>query len=420
MTSDISALGAIIGLLFSVFLIFKKVTPVYSLISGAILGGLIGGASLTRTVEIMIVGVQGISPAILRILAAGVLAGVLIESGSTIVIAERIIKQLGESKALLALSIAAMILTASGVFLDVVIITISPIALSIAQKAGFSRSAILLAMMGGAKAGNIISPNPNSIAIAEAFDIPLSQVMLGGIIPALFGLAATYFMAKRTFKSGSYLKTVSVKEVERVELSFIKAMSPAGIAIFLLMLRPLAGIEIDPIIALPLGGVIGCLIIDSHQKIIPYSEKGLLKMSGVALILLGTGTLAGIVSHSGIGEMLIQGIEYIGLPVYMLAPISGILMGAATASTTSGSSIAGSVFSDTIVNSGISAVGGAVMIHTGATVIDMLPHGSIFHASSGPIDMTFKERLRLIPYEATIAMVTVVVATLIYGLLKIM
>ena len=100
MTSDILALGAIIGLLFSVFLIFKKVTPVYSLISGAILGGLVGGASLTRTVEIMIVGVQGISPAILRILAAGVLAGVLIESGSTIVIAERIIKQLGESKAL--------------------------------------------------------------------------------------------------------------------------------------------------------------------------------------------------------------------------------------------------------------------------------------------------------------------------------
>lgn len=38
-----SAWGAFIGLLVSIFLIIRKVSPVYSLILGALVGGLLGG-----------------------------------------------------------------------------------------------------------------------------------------------------------------------------------------------------------------------------------------------------------------------------------------------------------------------------------------------------------------------------------------
>ena len=38
-------------------------------------------------------------------------------------------------------------------------------------------------MMGGGKAGNVMSPNPNAIAAADAFHLPLTSVM-AGIIPA--------------------------------------------------------------------------------------------------------------------------------------------------------------------------------------------------------------------------------------------
>ena len=38
-----TAIGALFGLLISVFLIIKKISPTYSLIAGAIVGGLLGG-----------------------------------------------------------------------------------------------------------------------------------------------------------------------------------------------------------------------------------------------------------------------------------------------------------------------------------------------------------------------------------------
>ena len=63
----------------------------------------------------------------MRILAAGVLAGVLIESGAATTIAETIVKKLGETRALLALALATLILTAVGVFVDVAVITVAPL-----------------------------------------------------------------------------------------------------------------------------------------------------------------------------------------------------------------------------------------------------------------------------------------------------
>ena len=59
-----------------------------------------------------------------------VLAGVLIESGAANTIAETITNKLGETRALLALALATLILTAVGVFIDVAVITVSPIAFS--------------------------------------------------------------------------------------------------------------------------------------------------------------------------------------------------------------------------------------------------------------------------------------------------
>jgi H+/gluconate symporter-like permease len=85
-------------------------------------GGLIGGADLIETTDLMIAGAKNMIPAVLRILAAGVLAGVLIQSGSAAVIAETIANKIGEKRALLALTLATAILTTVGVFVDLAVI----------------------------------------------------------------------------------------------------------------------------------------------------------------------------------------------------------------------------------------------------------------------------------------------------------
>jgi len=96
-------------------------------------------------------------------------------------------------------------------------------------------------------------------------------------------------------------------------------------------------------------------------------------MAPVAIMLLGTGTLAGIIANSGLKDVLISGLTASGLPSYLLAPISGALMSLATASTTAGTVVASNVFSSTLLELGVSALAGAAMIHAGATVFDQCP-----------------------------------------------
>lgn len=417
--TTVSAIGALVALIVAIFLILKKVSPAYGMLVGALVGGLIGGADLSQTVSLMIGGAQGITTAVMRILAAGVLAGVLIESGAANSIAETITNKLGETRALLALALATMILTAVGVFVDVAVITVSPIALALSRRSDLSKAAILLAMIGGGKAGNIMSPNPNAIAAADTFHLPLTSVMMAGIIPALFGLILTYFLAKRLINKGSKVtdKEVIVLETQNLP-SFLTALVAPLVAILLLALRPLFDIKVDPLIALPLGGLIGALCMGKLRNINSYAINGLSKMTPVAIMLLGTGALAGIIANSGLKEVLIQGLEHSCLPSYILAPISGALMSLATASTTAGTAVASNVFSSTLLELGISSLAGAAMIHAGATVFDHMPHGSFFHATGGSVNMDIKERLKLIPYESAVGLMMTIVSTLIFGVFK--
>lgn len=416
MDVEVSALGAIIGLIIAIIMILRKVPPVFGLMTGALIGGLLGGANIVETVDLMIEGTEGIIPPILRILAAGVLAGILIRSGAAARLATFIVSTFGQKRALLALAIATMLLTAVGVFIDVAVITVAPIALAIASNAGLSRMAILLAMIGGGKAGNVISPNPNTIAVSDAFDVPLIYVMGAGVIPGLFGLIAVYFIAKRISTRGTAIQSEEIEQTNDHELPSLGAslLGPV-IAILLLALRPLFDIDIDPIIALPVGGIIGIIFMGQWRKTNSYIITGLEKMAPVAILLVGTGTIAGIIENSRIDTVLVNALDGLGLPAFALAPISGIFMSAATASTTAGATVASSVFAPTLLDAGVAALGGGAMIHAGSTVLDHMPHGSFFHATAGSVGMNVQERLKLIPYETLVGLVIAIVSTTIYG-----
>jgi gluconate:H+ symporter, GntP family len=418
MDVQVSALGAIVALIIAIVLILRKVSPAYGMIAGAFVGGMVGGVDVEDTVAVMMDGAKGMIPAILRILAAGVLAGALIESGAAASIAETIVQKLGETRALLALAVATLLLTAVGVFIDVAVITVAPIALAIASRAGLSKTAILLAMIGGGKAGNIMSPNPNAIAAADSFHVPLTSLMAAGIIPAAFGLIVTYVIAKKLVRRGTIVYDVREREESGQLPSFFAAIAGPLVAILLLALRPLFNIAIDPMIALPIGGIVGAIAMQKGKELNGYAISGLAKMSGVAIMLVGTGTLAGIVANSSLKDVIIAGLDHLGLPAYVLAPISGILMSGATASTTAGTAVASSVFGGTMMSLGISALAGAAMVHAGATVLDHLPHGSFFHATAGSVHMEIKERLKLIPYESLIGLTLAVISTLIFGMLR--
>lgn len=416
--ATITALGAVIGLIVAIVLIMRKVNPAYSLILGSIVGGLVGGANIQDTVGLMISGAQGMIPAILRIITAGVLAGVLIETGAAKKIAETIVNKLGETKAVIAIVISAMILTMVGVFIDVAVITVAPIAMAIAKRTNLSRTAVLIAMIGGGKSGNIMSPNPNAIAASNAFNLPLTSVMAAGIIPAIFGIVVTIIIAKALSKKGSEIKENEISEENSDEgPSFFASILGPLVAIIILSLRPIADIKIDPLIALPVGGFIGCLVMGKIKNFNNYCVFGLGKMIGVAVLLLGTGTISGIIANSDLKTVLENFLTSTGAPAFLLAPLAGILMSGATASTTAGTAVGSKVFGATLLGLGLSPISSAAMIHSGATVLDHLPHGSFFHATGGSVNMDMKERLALIPFESLVGLTLTVVSTIIYGII---
>lgn len=413
-----SALAALIGLILSIILIIKKLSPVYSLILGAIVGGLLAGWGLETTVAQMISGVKDITPAIVRIIAAGVLTGMLVKTGAASTIAKSIIKALGEKYIYLALALSALLLTAMGVFIDVAVITIAPIAIITGSKLRLSKFKLLLAMIGGGKCGNILSPNPNTIIAAENFDAPLSSVMAAGVLPALIGLAVTVFVIIPLMPKGELMEAEGVNEKDENLPSLWRSLLGPIVTIVLLALRPIVGIVIDPMIALPVGGIVGIIATGHWKNMGTCLGYGLEKMSGIAILLVGTGTLAGIIKASAIKDVLVGLLAGWSNGGTFMAPIAGALMSAATASTTAGATIASASFADAIMAAGVAAVWGAAMVNAGATILDHLPHGSFFHATGGSMGFSVKERLKLIPYESIVGLVLTICSVALYMLVE--
>lgn len=430
MDFTISWIGALVGLGIAIILILRKLNPVYALFLGAIVGALIGGANLEQTIQVLVSGTQSVMGTVIRVLAAGVLAGVMMESGAAETIAQAIVKKFGGGKAILALALATMIITAVGVFIPVAVLIVAPIALSVGNKMGISKMALLLALSGGGKAGNIISPNPNTIAAARGFNLDLSDVMLAGVIPAVCGLIVTVIVASLLKNKGVMVTNEEAADNNQMDTSNYpplgKAIVAPLVAVILLMINPigsiagidaLANFKVDAMYILPIAGIVGMLAMGQGKKILQYTTSGLNKMTSTVLILIGAGGIAGLISASDLSAQVVSLIQASGISGTFLAPISGILMAAATASTSTGVILATGSFGQAILDMGTAPLAAAVMVHTGATVIDSLPQGNYFHVTAGSMKMSIKQRMGLIPYEAIVGGTMSIVATLIYGFL---
>lgn len=420
--------SAIIGLALAIVLILMKLNPTYALIFGAVVGCLVGGADLVQTLNVLISGTQSVMGTVIRILSAGVFAGVMMESGAAETIANFIVRKMPGTFSLFALALATMVITGVGVFIPVAVLIVAPIALSVAAENGYSKIAILIALSGGGKAGNIISPNPNTIAAAEGFGISTIQAMVGGLIPALFGLLVTVLVANaiksKYTKVTMHEKESQADDTKQASLPSVgKAFIAPVLAVVLLLLGPLGqavgvtGLDFDSFYVLPIAGLIGLLIMGKSNKILDFTKSGLDRMTPTILIIIGAGAIGGLITASDLSTQIVTIMDTWNVPSVLLAPISGILMGAATASTSTGVILATGSFGPAILQTGIAPLNAAIMVHTGAVVIDHLPHGTYFHVSADAVDMSFADRMKCIGYESIIGLSIATSATIIYGIL---
>ncbi|WP_069776068.1 GntP family permease [Limosilactobacillus fermentum] len=426
----ISWWGALIGLALAIYLILKKLNPVYSLMLGAIIGALLGGASLTGTIDILVKGEQSVMGTVLRVLAAGMLAGVMMESGAAETLARTIVDKLGDRMAILSLALATMVITAVGVFIPVAVLIVAPIALEVGRRMHISKLALLVALSGGGKAGNIISPNANTIAAAKGFGLELSQVMIADFIPAVVALIVTVIVARLLVKKGDAVMEADLGDMVDSDTGNLPTLGQAVVtpilAIVLLLLNPigqvahltlLTKVNLDATYVLPFAAIVGALVMKKGRELRDYARVGMTRMTDVVLILIGAGAIGATITSSNLPQLLIKGVEASHMPGVLLAPISGILMAAATASTSTGVILATGSFAKAILGFGVAPLAAAAMVHTGAIVIDQLPQGNYFHVTANAMHMDLSQRSQGILYEAMVGGSAMLTATILYGFL---
>ena len=426
----ISWWGALIGLALAIYLILKKLNPVYSLMLGAIIGALLGGASLTGTIDILVKGEQSVMGTVLRVLAAGMLAGVMMESGAAETLARTIVDKLGDRMAILSLALATMVITAVGVFIPVAVLIVAPIALEVGRRMHISKLALLVALSGGGKAGNIISPNANTIAAAKGFGLELSQVMIADFIPAAVALIVTVIVARLLVKKGDAVMEADLGDMVDSDAGNLPTLGQAVVtpilAIVLLLLNPigqvahltlLTKVNLDATYVLPFAAIVGALVMKKGRELRDYARVGMTRMTDVVLILIGAGAIGATITSSNLPQLLIKGVEASHMPGVLLAPISGILMAAATASTSTGVILATGSFAKAILGFGVAPLAAAAMVHTGAFVIDQLPQGNYFHVTANAMHMDLRQRSQGILYEAMVGGSAMLTATILYGFL---
>ncbi|MFK5675935.1 GntP family permease [Ligilactobacillus sp. LYQ60] len=421
--------GALLGLALAIILILKKLNPVYSLMVGALIGAILGGASLTQAINVIVHGAANVMGTVMRVLAAGMLAGVMMESGAADTLARTIVHKLGDRFAILALALASMIITAVGVFIPVTVIIMAPIALEVGKKLNISKLALLIALSGGGKAGNIISPNANTIAAAHGFGLQLSQVMIADFVPALTTLATTVIVVICIQHLGSQVTSADIKDTENAKRqlpSLGSALVAPTVAIILLLLTPIGAIfhlawlekcNLDAMYVLPLAAIIGALAMHQGKHLRSFAATGISKMTDVVLILIGAGAIGATITQSTFPQLLITGIKTMHIPGVLLAPLSGLLMSGAAASTSTGVILATKAFSKAILDFGVAPLAAAAMVHCSAIVIDSLPQGNYFHVTQNAMHMNIKERSKAIIFEALCGTAAMITATIMYGLL---
>jgi len=373
---------------------------------------LLATGNIDQTIDILIEGSSNAIPVILRVLSAGVLTGVLIGTGISRSIALNMVNIFGKKQAMLALALSACILTCLGVFIDITVITLAPIALNIAKKLEFSRLSLLLALTGGGKCGNIISPNPNTISISNNLNIESTDLILYNIPSAFIGMIITVFLANKIKKLEDNFSHEH-KEDEEVP-NFFLSLLPVIFTLLLLFSKSITGIDFDPFVALPLGAFLGCLCLGKIKDFKHYLALGLNNVSFVILTLISVNAMANFIKLSDAKVALINLLNNLKVPDILFAPIAGSIFSLLTSSTSATANLTSIIFKENFLSSSIPVLTSAIILNSASTIFDHMPHGSFFHSTAQVFHLNIKQRFKIIFQESLIAIFLTITPIIIY------
>ena len=302
--------------------------PFLALFVGAIIYGLMMQMPSELIIKSISDGFGGVMGSVGLLILLGVIMGTFLEkTGGAMVIADRILKWIGEKYVNLSLMLSGWILSIP-VFGDSTIIMMNPIAKSLAAKSKISYAATIVALSLGAMASHaLVPPTPGPIATAGILEADLGQVIFWGIVVSLITLIPLYFFVNKAVVKIPLEPQVITdeKQLEKKELpTFFNSLLPVLIPLILIILasianypsKPLGESAVtraiqfigSPVIALLIGAFLSFTLPKKFDRKLLSSSGWIgesILLAAPVILITGAGAVFGkMLQNSGVGDLV--------------------------------------------------------------------------------------------------------------------
>ena len=284
------------------------------------------------------------------IIVLGTTLGVLLEhSGSTRVMANYIIKQTGEQKASLAMSIAGFIVGLP-VFCDSGYIVMSGLNQSLAKRTGISVVTMAVSLATGLYSVHcLIPPHPGATAAAANIGVDLGKLILIGTAVAIPGMIVGHLWSLYSGKRLPHVAATSEHIDHGPAPSVFRSFLPVIVPIILITVNSFFVIEKngnsflqkifsvlgEPVVALSVGIVL--VLSNFHKLTKPHVSKLLQesaeKAGGILVIIGAGGAFGGVLAAARIGEQFSEAIDLHAMGIFFPFLLTFILKTAQGSST---------------------------------------------------------------------------------------
>jgi len=284
------------------------------------------------------------------IIVLGTTLGVLLEhSGSTRVMANFIIKQTGERKSPLAISIAGFIVGLP-VFCDSGYIVMSGLNQSLAKRTGISVVTMAISLATGLYSVHcLIPPHPGASAAAATIGVDLGRLILVGIAVAVPAMIVGHLWARYAGKKLPHVAASSEHIDHGAAPQVLMAFLPVVVPIILITLNSFFVLEKngnsflqkifsvlgEPVVALAVGII---LVFSNFYKLTKQHVSKLLqesaeKAGGILVIIGAGGAFGAVLAAARIGEQFSEAIDLQAMGVFFPFLLTFILKTAQGSST---------------------------------------------------------------------------------------
>ncbi|WP_026960168.1 GntP family permease [Aliagarivorans taiwanensis] len=342
-----------------------------SLITVALLLGLVSGIRPVEVAAIVSGGFGGIMSYIGIVIICGIIIGEVLEvTGGTQKIADSILQVVGVKRAPMATTLTGAVVSIP-VFCDSGFVILNPIIKAISKFGKIPYMTLVIALMGGLLVTHsFVPPTPGPIAAAGILGADLGKVMIYGIIvtiPVVIGLvlwANSGFIRRRfpdiaTTSEAEERQAQEFKEVVQRAPSTFKSYMPIVVPIILIVVASVSrqfidqqGVAADvinfigtPFVALLLGTAIAFTLPEKVNGTVTetWVSNAMKKGSEILLITAAAGAFGKMLQAVEVGDVLAEMLTSAGLPMivvpFMIASLVLIAQGSATVALTTTAAI---------------------------------------------------------------------------------